>query len=941
METIDNTQHRCQPHSVVSVALCSSASHPFCWSSVSPPSRSRALSGSHRIHSSQKSSYVSGRKDTLVAWHACMTLLRCFAPLVRFCVSPLFRLFLTAASHCSSLCPLLCPTPVVGGSVLTEPYLRRATLAYQLVSPNVTIKATYDVSSLTQPLVLSGAYDLGMFASSYSLTAAQKKANPDILQMPFIGVAAVPVYNIPSIPAGSDPIRFTRSVLSRIVRANITRWDDPALVALNPFLADVPYNITFVAGLKWTQSVADVYGRWLCKSDPILLKMIGCDLDTWNPTKIPYARFIGVTLTSQTVTNVALIPNSLGFSTIIFAKNGGLDIANLVTDAGATIEPTTISTQLPIYERGLDMDSLGNTDLTTATGPNAWPMVQFQFLQFSSTFVRKDCQTRVELAKFITWMLNDDVSQALATQVSQVIIPSLVSDNLGIPTLLTESLQCNGIAALPATSLTTGVMHGTKVVEAFAPYVLEFYATIDTEVPYSFKETSYEESALLLIGGQTDVLLQMSREDTSLLDFVILPMFAAVPQPIFHLPTSVTSVSGVLPLTIDLDTLAAIFSGQVSSWLDPRILQFNPALGTAIRAANMTPTLNVIVCCTNSDPLAATNLFVGALRPSSVLDGSPLHQLPVAFNTVFNPTATNVSYIFASEEVDLAALNAVNVGSISYRISTSGTVDDSTTFRVIPWTGESSSASIHAAEGSVAAYSSTVAATPSAALNCFRGPLSTDDSPAMFRFSSGALDMNLPGSVPTDCYPLTRVINLIIPSSYTGVTCDRGNHTLNLISWMANTPAIAAAALGSGLAVVTDIPDVYTAFITRLNQITCDGSTMLVRQAKVWEMNSSLSALGIALSCIGLVICCLTGVLLYFLRDRSVFRSASVLFLFLTLVGIMMMLISALLWSIKTPTDAICRGFTVTTQIGFTLTFMPLFIKTWRVRTQRQACATV
>ena len=85
-------------------------------------------------------------------------------------------------------------------------------------------------------------------------------------------------------------------------------------------------------------------------------------------------------------------------------------------------------------------------------------------------------------------------------------------------------------------------------------------------------------------------------------------------------------------------------------------------------------------------------------------------------------------------------------------------------------------------------------------------------------------------------------------------------------------------------------------------------------------MNRALSQAGIGLSvsCLGVVL--LSAVLLYLLRDRSVFRSSSVLFLFLMLAGMAMILIAALIWSVRTPTDTICAAFNWLIQIGFTLT---------------------
>jgi phosphate transport system substrate-binding protein len=56
------------------------------------------------------------------------------------------------------------------------------------------------------------------------------KIYPDILTLPVLVFAVVPVYNI----AGITDLDLDRVVLADIFRANITRWNDPRIQATNP-----------------------------------------------------------------------------------------------------------------------------------------------------------------------------------------------------------------------------------------------------------------------------------------------------------------------------------------------------------------------------------------------------------------------------------------------------------------------------------------------------------------------------------------------------------------------------------------------------------------------------------------------------------------------------------------------------------------------------------
>ena len=74
-------------------------------------------------------------------------------------------------------------------------------------------------------------------ASDTPLKDSEQAAAPaPILHIPLTLGAVVPAYNIKGIPSG---LKFDGPTLGKIFAGQITSWDDPALVALNPG-ADLP-----------------------------------------------------------------------------------------------------------------------------------------------------------------------------------------------------------------------------------------------------------------------------------------------------------------------------------------------------------------------------------------------------------------------------------------------------------------------------------------------------------------------------------------------------------------------------------------------------------------------------------------------------------------------------------------------------------------------------
>jgi phosphate transport system substrate-binding protein len=65
--------------------------------------------------------------------------------------------------------------------------------------------------------------------------AKARESGGEVLHIPIILGAVVPVYNLPEV---SEPLRFSGPVLADIYLGKVKRWNDPALKQLNPQAAD-------------------------------------------------------------------------------------------------------------------------------------------------------------------------------------------------------------------------------------------------------------------------------------------------------------------------------------------------------------------------------------------------------------------------------------------------------------------------------------------------------------------------------------------------------------------------------------------------------------------------------------------------------------------------------------------------------------------------------
>jgi phosphate ABC transporter phosphate-binding protein len=82
-------------------------------------------------------------------------------------------------------------------------------------------------------------------ASDAPLPRSEWEKAGDALHIPVVIGAVVVIYNIPDLPSNTR-LKFTGQIVADIYLGKITKWNDPALVSLNPQLANIDKPITVV-----------------------------------------------------------------------------------------------------------------------------------------------------------------------------------------------------------------------------------------------------------------------------------------------------------------------------------------------------------------------------------------------------------------------------------------------------------------------------------------------------------------------------------------------------------------------------------------------------------------------------------------------------------------------------------------------------------------------
>lgn len=292
---------------------------------------------------------------------------------------------------------------------------------YQPIGSGGGIKAISDMT------VDFGASDGPM--SDDQLKAAK---GGEILHIPMALGAVVPTYNIPEFASG-NPLKFTPDTLAGIFLGDITKWNDPALVADNPQLKDVDKFIAVVhrsdgSGTTniWTSYLSAVNEKWS--------KTVGAANSVQWPVGLGGKGNAGV------AGNVIQVPY-LGYVELAYAIHNGLPVGLVKNKAGKFIEATAQSVSNAASGVALPDDM--RVKLVNSDNPDAYPIVGFTWILVYAN--QTDGAKATALTRMLWWATHD--GQQFNAELYYAPLPL---DAMKKAEVLILKITVNGAQALPA-----------------------------------------------------------------------------------------------------------------------------------------------------------------------------------------------------------------------------------------------------------------------------------------------------------------------------------------------------------------------------------------------------------------------------------------------------------------------------------------------------------
>ena len=327
------------------------------------------------------------------------------------------------------------------GATFPLPIYTEWTYAYSYVDPAVVINYQGIGSGGGKKAIVDGTVD---FAGSDSLLKPEEyDAGKDLQMYPMVASAVVPIYNIAWAKEVAADVKLPALILDRqtlvdIYNAKITKWNDPAIVKLNPDLTDYlpDAGITVVhrsdgSGTTeiFTKALTAFSADWTAG---------GASSIEWPVDKA--GNGVGGKGNQGVAAAVINTPNSLGYTEISFAKSNGLTFADLINKAGqkVTADAESIAADMSDFAQAFD-DKLTAT-IVDGEGAGSWPITGYTYLILHTTSMT-DCTKAEKLLDYVNWTLTDASAADRAGKLGYAVLPQAVRDQ--VLTKLGE-VTCNG-----------------------------------------------------------------------------------------------------------------------------------------------------------------------------------------------------------------------------------------------------------------------------------------------------------------------------------------------------------------------------------------------------------------------------------------------------------------------------------------------------------------
>jgi phosphate transport system substrate-binding protein len=294
-------------------------------------------------------------------------------------------------------------TDITGaGSTFFHPIMSKWSNSYYArTGIKINYQATGSGDGIAQ--VKSGAVT---FAASDKPLPPEALKAAGLVQFPIVISGVVPIVNIENVKEGE--MRFTGTVLADIYLGKIKKWNDPAIVSLNPAIGLRDEKITVVHRSDSSGTTFN-WGNYLAKSSDAWKTQKSLGIYYTPSLSVNWPTGVGVKGNEGVAAYVSQIKGAIGYIALDYAIQKKLSYAEVQNKAGNFVKPSFETFQAAAA--GVDWNTLGfYKDIINSPGKDAWPIMASVFVIIHKQ--PKDATASAGALRFFKWAINEGRSDA-------------------------------------------------------------------------------------------------------------------------------------------------------------------------------------------------------------------------------------------------------------------------------------------------------------------------------------------------------------------------------------------------------------------------------------------------------------------------------------------------------------------------------------------------
>ncbi len=281
------------------------------------------------------------------------------------------------------------------GSTFIYPMFSKWSNEYHKMHPQIELNYQSIGSGGGIQQLLAGTVEIG--ASDAPLNdeqiAAAEKAHGPVVHLPEAMGAVAVTYNVPGVSA---TLNFTGDVIANIFLGHITKWDDPAIKALNPGV-DLPDRPIIVVHRADGSGDTYIFVDYLCKVSSEWNSKVG------RSTSVNWPVGIGAKGNEGVTGQIERTPFSIGYVTLIYALQNNVPFGAVKNKAGYYIHPTIESVSDAAANAAKIVPKDLRFSITDAPGKTSYPISSATWL---IVYVNQSNYTVAkEAVQFLHWVL--------------------------------------------------------------------------------------------------------------------------------------------------------------------------------------------------------------------------------------------------------------------------------------------------------------------------------------------------------------------------------------------------------------------------------------------------------------------------------------------------------------------------------------------------------